>query len=71
MDFQIKHTERQPNDHERTQHPGYCSSLHPQIEVRSHGIWLSTGAGHGNDLARWIQAESEVLAAHQESQPQA
>jgi len=71
MASQIKHAKGQQNDHKRTQHPGDSSSLHHQIEVRAHEIWPSTGAGHGNDVAHWIQAESEVLAAHQKSQPQA
>jgi len=71
MASQINHAKGQQNDHKRTQLPGDSSSLHDQIEVRAHEIWLSTGAGQGNDVAHWIQAEGEVLAAHQESQPQA
>jgi hypothetical protein len=71
MASQIKHAKGQQDDHERTRHQGDSLSLHHQIEVRAHEIWLSTGAGHGNDVAHWIQAESEVLAAHQKRQPQA
>jgi len=65
MASQIKKSNGQKNDHERIQQSIDPSSLHHQIEIRAHEIWLSSGAGHGNDVAHWIQAESDVLASQQ------
>jgi hypothetical protein len=45
--------------------------LREQIEIKAYEIWLADGSRHGNDISQWFQAESEVLAARQKSQPQA
>ncbi len=45
--------------------------LREQIEIRAYEIWLADGSRHGNDISQWFQAEAEMLAAHQKSQPQA
>ncbi len=30
------------------------------IETRAYYLWLEDGAGHGNSLQHWLQAEREV-----------
>jgi hypothetical protein len=36
--------------------------LHLQIERRAYEIWMAGGGHHGEDIAHWLQAESEVRA---------
>ena len=39
--------------------------LRPQIEQRAYEIWEAGGSRHGEDMANWLQAESEVLEQQQ------
>ena len=35
--------------------------LRLQVERRAYEIWEAGGGGHGEDIAHWLQAETEVL----------
>ncbi len=47
--------------------PAFDGELRDQIERRAHEIWLSSGCSHGNDIAHWLRAESEVLGERQKN----
>ena len=47
---------------DKTAKPLLNAELHYQIEKRAYEIWLSKGSSHGDDIANWLQAESEALA---------
>jgi len=32
-----------------------------KIEKRAYELWMASGSLHGQDIANWLQAESEVL----------
>jgi HSP20 family molecular chaperone IbpA len=36
--------------------------LHSSVERRAYELYLEGGSSQGNDLANWLQAESEMLA---------
>ena len=44
------------------------SDLRGQIEKRAYEIWMSSGFGDGNEVAHWLQAETEVLAERQKNE---
>jgi hypothetical protein len=42
------------------------SDLRTEIESRAYALWLADGRRDGNDLSHWLQAERDVLSAHQQ-----
>ena len=42
--------------------------LRERIERRAYHLWLAGGAGHGDHLRHWLQAEGEVLKAIRQDQ---
>ena len=37
-----------------------------EIESRAYALWLADGRRDGNDINHWLQAERDVLSAHQQ-----
>jgi hypothetical protein len=56
-----KKTEKQKTGNQAV-NPSLDPNLRYQIETRAYEIWLSSGGGHGDNVAHWLQAESEVLS---------